>query len=428
VANKSKRRKATKSSRNKGAKLFGAIPTIVDALPQTIAECVELGMSLEHKREFWRANRAFAHAVKLAPNDAMVNAHYAYTSGRVLDALGAAKLHAHAMTLAPTNANVMARHGQMFMDNNKHEEAAEVLTRALALEPNCAEAHKNLCWSLRRLGKLDEAIEHGEAACRLSDDPDATFYLTFACLSANRNQKALELCERTLAMDPRNIPIMSLMVTALERCGRREDGRRLADFDSLIFCAQLNTPAEYPSLDAFNAELARIIMAAPSRPLDATQTLDIFEQPQGPIYTLWRIFNQVAQRYLASLPANASHPFLSARPERWVLDAWGNRLRGNPEQEHHFHHHGWLSGVYYVDIPPFVNATETEETSVDGCIEFSRFNAFTDEPTETEFMVVRPQAGTIVLFPSFVNHRVLAYQSTDRRISIAFNLTPTAWQ
>ena len=140
--------------------------------------------------------------------------------------------------------------------------------------------------------------------------------------------------------------------------------------------------------------------------------------------TLWRTFNEASQFYFNSIPSDPNHPFLATNPQRWVLDGWGNRVRGNPEQEHHFHHHGWLSGVYYVEVPDFVGQ---DENDLGGCIEFCRFNAFSEAPVESEFMVIKPEPGTLVLFPSFMYHRVIAFSGNAQRISIAFNLTPTAW-
>ena len=39
-------------------------------------------------------------------------------------------------------------------------------------------------------------------------------------------------------------------------------------------------------------------------------------------------------------------------------------------------------------------------------------------------MIMRPQEGMMIIFPSFLYHRVLPFDENDYRISIAFNLTP----
>jgi tetratricopeptide (TPR) repeat protein len=420
MAPKKKRRK---SSRPVSVPI-GTVPTIVDRLPDNAKACIELGKALEQRREFSRASRVFGRAAKLAPRDAMAHAHHGYALGRTLAMEEAVAAHTRACHLAADSAEVIARHGQMLMDNDLHDEAIPVLQRAIAMNAALGDAHMNLCWALRRTGQLELAISHGKTACATSTDPDAAFYLIFSMMAANRANEALEVCKAMLDRDPRSVPALSLMVSALEQCGHRDEGRWLADFDRLVVNAELKAPPGYDSIETFNAELARLIVDAPGRPLDRTQTLDIFERPEGAIHSLWQVFNEAAQTYFEMLPDDPAHPFMRSRPKRWALDGWGNRVRGNPEQEHHFHHHGWLSGVYYVQVPEFVNA---QDAGIDGCIEFCRFNAFTNKPVESEFMVLRPQPGTLALFPSYVYHRVCAYEGKERRISIAFNLTPTAW-
>ena len=54
-----------------------------------------------------------------------------------------------------------------------------------------------------------------------------------------------------------------------------------------------------------------------------------------------------------------------------------------------------LSGVYYVEVPDFVGQ---DENNLGGCIEFCRFNAYSQAQVESEFMVIKPEPGTAVLF------------------------------
>ena len=52
----------------------------------------------------------------------------------------------------------------------KHELAVELITRALAIQPNLAEAHCNLGLALQALGKLDEATVSYHKALALKPD------------------------------------------------------------------------------------------------------------------------------------------------------------------------------------------------------------------------------------------------------------------
>ena len=104
------------------------------------------------------------------------------------------------------------------------------------------------------------------------------------------------------------------------------------------------------------------------------------------------------------------------------MEGWGTCMESSAVQEHHFHQHGWLSGVYYVQVPPVVQAGSAGH---DGCIEFCRFMQMSEQPLTSEFAVVPPQAGMLVLFPSYFYHRIVPFQGGER-ISIAVNLVPGA--
>ena len=77
--------------------------------------------------------------------------------------------------------------------------------------------------------------------------------------------------------------------------------------------------------------------------------------------------------------------------------------------------------MYYASVPQGVGE---DPARLGGCIEFARFLQYSDAPVETEAMVLPPQEGVIVMFPSYFPHRVLPFRSDTVRVSIAFNIIP----
>lgn len=77
------------------------------------------------------------------------------------------------------------------------------------------------------------------------------------------------------------------------------------------------------------------------------------------------------------------------------------------------HPSSWLSGVYYVAVPDAADANDQA-----GWIELGR----PEERFElaAEVRTYRPEAGLMVLFPSFI--RTIPFQSRRKRISIAFDV------
>ncbi|QDV24973.1 2OG-Fe(II) oxygenase family protein [Aureliella helgolandensis] len=106
------------------------------------------------------------------------------------------------------------------------------------------------------------------------------------------------------------------------------------------------------------------------------------------------------------------------------LTAWGNVSRkGNYHRLHNHPNNAW-SGVYYV------TGDNSQETGLGGALELYDPRPFT-EMVETpgnpygQRLLVRPAAGLLVVFPSWLYHFVHPNPSDTLRVSIAFN---AAWQ
>ena len=122
---------------------------------------------------------------------------------------------------------------------------------------------------------------------------------------------------------------------------------------------------------------------------------------------------------MQTVAADPAHPFLARRPSRLGLTAWAVVMERAGHQVPHIHPSAWLSGVYYVKLPA---AVETDAAGHAGWIEFGH-------PPE-EFALnytpdverVQPAEGLMLLFPSYLYHRTIPYESDETRISIAFDV------
>lgn len=90
-------------------------------------------------------------------------------------------------------------------------------------------------------------------------------------------------------------------------------------------------------------------------------------------------------------------------------------------------HPGWYwSGAYYVATPdPGAEARRADPTA--GCIEFLdgrtnlRVLSHIDAQCMASKVVYRPEAGTLILFPSHLRHWVYPNAASGERVSVAFN-------
>jgi hypothetical protein len=83
----------------------------------------------------------------------------------------------------------------------------------------------------------------------------------------------------------------------------------------------------------------------------------------------------------------------------------------------HVHPRGWLSSAYYVELP-----TEVAGTSRAGWIKFGESGVLLAACPPEHF--VKPEPGTLVLFPSYMWHGTVAFSEGGRRLTAAFDVVP----
>jgi hypothetical protein len=106
------------------------------------------------------------------------------------------------------------------------------------------------------------------------------------------------------------------------------------------------------------------------------------------------------------------------------VSAWATLCRAGAYHAPHSHPDSAWSGVYYVDP-----GADCPERPLSGVLEFLDPRAGVEAVTAPgdpygEPFRVRPQAGLLVVFPSWLYHWVHPYTGQIPRIAISFNATP----
>jgi uncharacterized protein (TIGR02466 family) len=115
----------------------------------------------------------------------------------------------------------------------------------------------------------------------------------------------------------------------------------------------------------------------------------------------------------------------------WKTNAWANVNRKGHGNEFHTHPGAYWSGTYYVD-----DGGIGEDPALDGAFEmqdprgvapamYAPLLAFAVPGGQSvgASELIHPQAGQLVLFPSWLSHAVRPYHGDRERISIAFNFS-----
>ena len=112
---------------------------------------------------------------------------------------------------------------------------------------------------------------------------------------------------------------------------------------------------------------------------------------------------------------------LPSRKMRWTLHAWANVNRDGDFNRTHTHAGTTWSGTYYVDTgnPPPEDEFGTPIHFFDPCQ--GRANTFMPLTVPISILI-RPEPGLMIMFPSYLPHMVYPHKGDRPRISIAFNL------
>lgn len=115
------------------------------------------------------------------------------------------------------------------------------------------------------------------------------------------------------------------------------------------------------------------------------------------------------------------------RPLSWTLFSWYNTNRYGDHHAPHTHPRSYLSGTYYVRVPP-APASLQDPHARPGCISFydpcTAANMVTVKTGRDARAahVVAPSPGTLLMWPSPVQHYVHPNLSEEHRVTISFNV------
>jgi len=363
-----------------------------------------------------------------------------YNLGNALMKLGrieeAVPAYRRAAELRPEVVAIHNNLGNALQSLDRFAEAAAAYQRAVALAPTAAELHRNLGIVLDRDGRRDEAIAAFRRAVRMRPDwAAAQQNLANALMEkGGEPQGVLERSEAWLKLEPSNIEAISLQALARRELGDAAGARRLIDFDRFVQLIEFTTPPEgYASMAEFNAALSRHALAHPTLKVPPQSdvryhcpTLRITEEflaePKGPAAQFERMIETAVAGYMQTIARqDAAHPFLAKPPQRWTYTSWAAVLDGQGNLNPHVHFDGYVSGVYYAQIPGPIGAAGQGQA---GWFELGGHPARFPCTAKPETRAIQPREGLMLLFPSYFYHRTIPFSAPEPRISIAFDAIP----
>ena len=199
----------------------------------------------------------------------------------------------------------------------------------------------------------------------------------------------------------------------LSRAGEADRVKQLMDPARLLRVVKIESvaPESVAELMLRHETKAQFLEAEHSvRSMSRIDDIQLLEEPAGALLTA---LDAEGRRYLADW-AGSDHPFAPYVPDEVRIKYWTLISRGEGFNTPHIHHRGWATGVYYPA------AVEPEGAGGELCV--GRPPRIAGDLPGWPEARIRPEAGMLVLMPSFYTHWTTPLGRPGLRISVAFDM------
>ncbi len=313
--------------------------------------------------------------------------------------------------------------------HNRLSEAAEVAERGLKSHPALLPLIVTQAFGH---GMSDDAgVWLDRLESLLSADPGnraITSTIPQLALRAGRPERAAQLLEEATGADPTNQVAWSLLSIAWRLLNDPRE-HWLSDYERLVMVTDVkprdgsSSARDYAHVVAAALDPLHRAQSAPGDQSlrGGTQTSGaLFDRPDPAIQAFRDAVLAAAESAVADLPDDPEHPFLRRKAKRLgVAGSWSVRLAASGHHIPHVHHQGWMSSAYYARLPADLNGNDDGQQ---GWIQFGVPPAILGLDL-TPRRVIEPRAGRLVLFPSYLWHGTIPFDSGDR-LTAAFDFLP----
>ena len=346
-----------------------------------------------------------------------------------VDPLGGFRAAARAQ---PGNRALQLALARMLQAAGHPEEVLELLHPLRRSEPGDALLTWFAADALDALGQHEQAAPLYAEAARgeLGELPEFLNARARHAFRTRRFDLAASCAEKAIGRDPNDQEAWSHLGVAWRLAGDQRE-HWLCDYERLVGYVEISPPPGFDDLPAFLRTLAATLHAmhdAGREPVNqsvrgGTQTAgQLFGRDDPVIACLEAALRAAIESWVDTLPEDPAHPFLS-RKRRNVrfVGSWSVKLRSSGRHSNHIHPKGWASSAFHVALPGSV--MDSESGCHPGWIQFGQplEDLGLDLPPRR---VIRPRPGHLALFPSYMWHGTVPFESADSRLTVAFDMQP----
>ena len=333
---------------------------------------------------------------------------------------------------APMNADLWRALAELLNRLERKDEARAALAEARARGcPDTPELCLLKAMSLAFSGNENEATRQLDALDRACPGhPGIKLEFAQHLLSAGDPARAERLCAEVLQHAPLDQLALAYRGTAWQLLGDPRE-QWLLDYERMISRVEVPPPEGYASTAAFFEALAEALTSLHrmrAHPIEqtlrgGTQTNGFLFRLKVPLLReLEAQIRTAVRESLSAFPKNPEHPFWGRRSRGDGVrfsGAWSVRLNSAGYHTNHIHPDGWMSSALYVALPDEVRAGQDRA----GYIQFGVPLLDSDLALPPR-RILKPEVGTLVLFPSYMWHGTIPFHSQQPRLTVAFDLLP----
>ncbi len=334
-----------------------------------------------------------------------------------------------ALTLNPASEALALAYGTALNQQEAYEDAEHVLMNALQHAPQSSELKSLLAYAYEGQREWEQALRmHADAVAGPDSTANHRVSYARALLACERPEEALIHAEEATRQTPFNQRAIAYLGLCWRMLGDEGDAT-INDYDNFIKIYELPLPERFSNIEEFKRQLATVLDSLhlgkrhpPEQTLrGGTQTHgDLFDRQEPEILELVDGLKQCIQDYIDKLPRNDAHPLLMRYSDRFNFSAsWSVRLQRAGYHTMHVHPLGWISSAYYVQVPQEVSGSDTHG----GGIKFGEADIDLGW-RGWALRTIQPLPGRLVLFPSYMWHGTVPYESSEPRMTVAFDVVP----
>lgn len=200
----------------------------------------------------------------------------------------------------------------------------------------------------------------------------------------------------------------------------------LYDYGGFVRSAPIEAPKGWKSLDAYLADLAQALHGLhtlSAHPFDQSvrggAQVSLLGSADPAVAALPQALEAPIRAYVDAL-GKGEGPLRKRNTGAWTFKGmWSVKLASAGFHTNHIHNDGWLSSACYIELPDL----PAEDAEKAGWLKLGE-PGFTTKPPLGPEQFVRPEPGSLILFPSYMWHGTVPFQSKTPRLSVAFDLVP----